>query len=107
MAARGRKQGTPKTGGRKKGSVNKATAARQAEIAASGLAPLDYLVEVMRDATETPERRLEAAKAAAPYVHPRLSAVEGSHSLSIKRHEDWLDELENASSTDSDDGVHT
>ena len=37
-----------KTGGRQKGTPNKATAERQAEIAASGLTPLDFLLNIMR-----------------------------------------------------------
>ena len=37
-----------KTGGRKKGTPNKITAAREANIAASGLTPLDFMLGVMR-----------------------------------------------------------
>ncbi len=96
MATRGRKPGTPKTGGRKKGSVNKTTAAREAQIKASGLDPLNYMLKVLRDKKETDERRLDAAKAAAPYVHPRLSSVDfqGDMDLTVKSHEDALTELE-------------
>jgi hypothetical protein len=83
LAGRGRPKGLPKTGGRKKGSVDKRK--REAEIAASGLTPLDYLLGIVR--AETPSGldasvviaretlRFEAAKAAAPYCHPRLQAV--------------------------------
>ena len=60
--------------GRKKGSPNKATAAKAAEIAASGVVPLDYMLQVMRDPDSPQQRRDEMAKAAAPYVHPRLAA---------------------------------
>ena len=74
----GRPKGLPKTGGRQKGSVNKATAAKVAEVAASGLTPLDYLLGVMRDVAGEPGQRIDAAKAAAPYVHPKLSTVEVS-----------------------------
>lgn len=35
-------------GGRQKGTPNKATAAREAEIAATGQTPLDVMIEVMR-----------------------------------------------------------
>lgn len=42
---------------------------------ASGLTPLDYLLSVMRNEDMDTDGRLEAAKAAAPYVHPKLSAV--------------------------------
>jgi hypothetical protein len=69
-------RGKPKTGGRKKGVLNKVTAEREAEIAASGLTPLEYMLRVLRDSKAPDERRDEMAKAAAPYVHPRLAAVE-------------------------------
>lgn len=83
-----------KTGGRAKGTRNKATAAKVREIAESGLTPLDYMLNILR--SEVPPelneliengtlnveliaalaawhaQRFEAAKAAAPYVHPRL-----------------------------------
>jgi len=72
MAARGE----PKTGGRKPGSRNKATAERERVLAASGLTPLEYMLGVMRDEEAPQPARLDAAKAAAPFVHPRLSAVE-------------------------------
>ena len=89
----GRPKGYPKTGGRQKGTPNKATAARAAEIAASGLTPLDYMLKVMRDEDEAPDVRLDAAKAAAPYVHPRLATIETTGTMTL-RHEDVLAELE-------------
>lgn len=60
-------KGSPKTGGRQKGSRNK----RTTEIEASGKLPLDFLLEIMRDETKDWGMRLDAAKAAAPYVHAR------------------------------------
>jgi hypothetical protein len=69
-------RGAPKTGGRTKGTPNKATAAKAAAIAASGLTPLDYLLSVLRDEANPPAMRIDAAKSAAPYVHPKLSSVE-------------------------------
>ena len=78
----GRREGA----GRKLGSPNKATIARQAEIAASGLTPLDYMLQVMRDEEADTAARLDAAKAAAPYVHPRLTSIE--HSGSIGTYDD-------------------
>lgn len=65
-----------KTGGRGKGTPNRATAAKAAEIAASGLTPLDYMLNVLRDENIEWRRRDEMAKAAAPYVHPKLATVE-------------------------------
>lgn len=65
-----------KTGGRKKGTPNKATAALAAEIAESGETPLGYMLGLMRDPAQVQEVRLDAAKSAAPYVHPKLAAIE-------------------------------
>lgn len=45
-------------------------------VAASGMTPLDYLLSVMRDVDSDPDARRDAAKAAAPYVHPKLASVE-------------------------------
>ena len=88
----GRPPGTPKTGGRQKGTPNKTTAAREAEIASTGLTPLAYMLKVLRDEQEELGIRLDAAKAAAPYVHPKLASVEMSgkdggpidHSLQVR-----------------------
>lgn len=79
--------------GRKPGTPNKANAERQAEIAASGLTPLEYMLLILRDETKPVEARMDAAKAAAPFVHPKLAAVELSGALSLN-HEDALEELE-------------
>jgi hypothetical protein len=65
-----------KTGGRKKGAPNKATAAKAVAIAASGLAPLDYLLSLLRNESLDHNIRLDAAKAAAPYVHAKLAPIE-------------------------------
>ena len=74
-----------KTGGRQKGSVNKKTAEVQAAVEATGVTPLEYMLSVMR--SEAPntddavvlmrhiEVRMDAAKAAAPYVHAKLAAI--------------------------------
>ncbi|MBB4017367.1 hypothetical protein GGR16_002396 [Chelatococcus caeni] len=67
-----------KTGGRKKGVPNKVTLKREAEIKASGLTPLDYMLQLLRNPKNPRDVRFEAAKAAAPYVHPKLAAIEHS-----------------------------
>jgi hypothetical protein len=69
-------KGGPKVGGRKKGTPNKATAKKAEEIAKSGLTPVDYLLSVMRDTEKQEATRIEAAKAVAPYVHPKLANIE-------------------------------
>jgi hypothetical protein len=68
--ARGRK-----TGGRKRGTPNRRTIAQQ-EIVASGMSPLDFLCAVYRDPKQSMTRRIEAAKCAAPYIHPRISTTD-------------------------------
>jgi hypothetical protein len=37
--------------------------------------PLDYLLSIMRDERVDEQTRIAAARAAAPYFHPRLLAV--------------------------------
>jgi hypothetical protein len=54
-----------KTGGRKPGSVNKATIAREEEIAATGEMPRDYMLRIMRDKTVGSDRRDRMAAAVA------------------------------------------
>ncbi len=61
--------------GRPKGARNKKTAAVIAAIEASGTTPLDFMLDVMRNPALPICDRFEAAKAAAPYVHPRLASL--------------------------------
>jgi hypothetical protein len=43
-----------------------------------GITPLEYMLRVMRSRSKnvTDERRDDMAKAAAPYMHPRLNAIQ-------------------------------
>jgi hypothetical protein len=68
-----RPKGLPKTGGRQKGAVDKIK--REAILAAQGITPLDYMIGIVRNEQEDKTVRLDAAKAAAPYVHPRLQTT--------------------------------
>lgn len=78
--------GKRKGAGRKPGSANKRTREIANLAFAKGIMPLEYMLELLRAAppknaseelkVEIEARRFEAAKAAAPYVHPRLQAVE-------------------------------
>ena len=72
MAKGGKRPGA----GRPKGSQNKASVARQEAIAASGLTPLDFMLSVVRDEDEDRPVRMKAAADAAPYVHPKLQAIQ-------------------------------
>ncbi len=111
-----------KTGGRKAGTPNRKTQEQITAVVSTGITPLEYLLQVMR-APLPPEvldqvqqdpkgietlavlanwhdRRIDAAKAAAPYVHPKLSQVEMNANVTTD-HESALDELEGAGDTAS------
>lgn len=79
--------------GRKSGVPNTKTRELQEKVAASGLTPLDYMLDVMRNTELDRATRLDAAKSAAPYVHARLAAVEHSGGVALA-HEDALNELD-------------
>ncbi len=68
-------KGQPKTGGRQRGARNRATAARERKIAASGQTPLEYMLQILRDEDSEDEDRRWAATTAAPYVHPRIQPI--------------------------------
>ncbi len=105
-----RPKGVSKTpgSGRKKGTKNAKTLARKeiAEKALSkGVTPLEVMLGAMRAMWARAKRSKEAeakatyqakaseiAKDAAPYVHPRLTAVEMSGDMTL-HHEDWLGKL--------------
>lgn len=72
MARGGKREGA----GRKAGSPNKRTAEMVAKAEASGLTPLEYMLDVLRNAGADPKDRMWAAEKAAPYVHARLASVE-------------------------------
>jgi hypothetical protein len=71
--------------------------------AEGGIMPLDYLLTLLRDTDTDKKTRFDAAVAAAPYVHAKLSSVEQKHSGEIgmkgdpvdrpprETREEWLD----------------
>ena len=64
--------------GRKKGKQNKVNAELREKLNAHGIMPLEFMLFVMRDKRRPLAVRLEMAKAAAPYLHPRVQAIEHS-----------------------------
>lgn len=42
---------------------------------ADGVSPVEYLLKVMRDSDKPEQLRIEAAKAVAPYMHPKLNNI--------------------------------
>ena len=81
-----------KTGGRPPGGTNKKTAALQKMVAESGITPLEYLLTVMRAPEAEPRERMNAAIAAAPYVHAKLSTVDVKSEHSGQVSFGWLSE---------------
>lgn len=74
MARGGKREGA----GRKAGSASRKTRETADRAAASGLTPLDYMLGVLRNEFADDKDRMWAAEKAAPYIHPRLAAVEHS-----------------------------
>jgi len=72
MARGGKRPGA----GRKPGSANTRTREIADKAIAEGITPLEYMLSVLRDEDADKLVRFEAAKAAAPYVHPKLAAIE-------------------------------
>ena len=64
--------------GRKRGSMNRASAEAMAMANEGGESPLACMLRVMRDEDASDARRDDMAKAAAPYCHHRLAAIEVS-----------------------------
>jgi hypothetical protein len=61
--------------GRPKGSRNKRTRTIIEAAANGGELPLDYMLRIMRDPNASNTRRDEMARAAAPYLHPKMVAT--------------------------------
>ena len=73
-------------GGRPKGSRNKRTEAILLSAAKAGVTPLEVMVDAMAHLRKKGDL-VEAAKIAAlaaPYVHPRLSAIEHSGEIATQ-----------------------
>src|SRR5262245_27225264 len=79
--------------GRPKGSKNKRTIAKEQAFRSHGPDPLDHLEAVMNDTSADRQLRLEAAKALAPYKHPRLSSTEITEHAAPPSEDEILQEL--------------
>src|SRR5271169_433995 len=82
--------------GRRPGGITRRTQLLVEQMRAAGISPLEYMLAVLRAPTVEPERRDEMAKAAAPYVHPRLASVEAR--VELTGHEAALDALDGVTS---------
>lgn len=81
--------------GRKAGSATERTRQIANDAAKEGITPLEYMLSMLRNETETPANRMWAAEKAAPFVHPKLAAIEHSGEMKLT-HEAALDELDGA-----------
>lgn len=79
--------------GRKPGAINRFSRDLLEKAAQGGQLPVDYMLEVMRDQSLDTRPRIDAAKAAAPYVHQKLSAVSIDLTAPDVTHEEWLKTL--------------
>ena len=70
--------------GRKPGAATKKTRELADKASEGGLTPLEFMLSVMRDTGAERSERLDMAKAAAPYIHPRLSNVEATTNSSVE-----------------------
>lgn len=103
----GKRQGA----GRKAGGASKRTREVADKAADEGITPLEYMLQIMRN-DEVPKdaepaqvialqaMRFEAAKAAAPYMHPKLSAVEMNAKVTTRTLAEELAELNEAAEPD-------
>ena len=103
----GKRTGDPR--GRPLGSKNLATVERELRAAdgikaamQDGELPLDVMLKVMRGDKTITERQYVAARDAAPYIHPKLAAVELEQTGEVAHHvvmeepmseEEWLKEF--------------
>jgi hypothetical protein len=76
--------------GRKPGQATKLNEEARQQALGGGISPLDYMLKILRDEAENKEMRFEAAKAAAPYVHARLSTTDSTVTADLTGGFTWL-----------------
>jgi hypothetical protein len=64
--------------GRKPGYTTKKTREIADRAASEGITPLEFMLSILRNEDKPDAERFEAAKHAAPYIHPRLSTIDAS-----------------------------
>ena len=81
MSRGGKRQGA----GRKPGATTTKTREIADKAAAGGITPLEFMLSVLRDESAPTDARFEAAKQAAPYIHPKLSSIEAKIDADVRR----------------------
>ena len=79
--------------GRKPGTLNRFNRELLVRAIEGGKLPLDYMLEIMRDQSLDTRLRIDAAKAAAPCVHQKLSAIPVDLATPAVIHEELLKTL--------------
>jgi hypothetical protein len=70
--------------GRKKGAATKITEKAREAAAEGGIMPLDYMLDILRNEELTRDERMDAAKAAAPYLHAKLVSTQNKTEITTK-----------------------
>jgi len=78
VAGGGRPKGLPKTGGRKKGTPNRATVLLGEKLAANGYDPADELMRIAADVRTPLELSVHIHLALLPYIYPKRKPVDDS-----------------------------
>jgi hypothetical protein len=79
MARGGKREGA----GRPVGAITERTRKIAEGALAEGITPLDYMLGQLRDETNSKAERMDAAKAAAPYVHAKLANVDANVNANV------------------------
>jgi hypothetical protein len=74
----GRPVGLPKTGGRQKGTPNRATAVLRDKLAALGCDPAEELVRIAQNPKTKDESKVQIYSSLLPYVYPKRKPVDDS-----------------------------
>jgi hypothetical protein len=69
--------------GRPAGSINRRNSEVVAAALAEGVTPLEYMLDIMRDADAEPGRRDWAAEKLAPYLHSRPAQLERTVGIAL------------------------
>jgi hypothetical protein len=70
--------------GRKAGGANRVTQEAVEAAQSGGVMPLDFLLQIMRDDGADESKRIDCAKAAAQYLHPKLNAIDLNADVNVK-----------------------
>jgi hypothetical protein len=68
--------GVRRNAGRPLGGQNRIDREAREKAKAAGITPLDYMLQILRNEDNPRDVRLDAAKAAAPYLHAKLNSVD-------------------------------